>query len=303
MKELLLQWMSERGSGSWGQFAAAYRWGNEDADSGDTYAYMRTLSTLGHAEIDWASGEWAMAPTMVTLLPDAGGHGLITGARTGKMRSHLEDGLSHMPNVFPFFQEQSRGPDVCFVACDSERDLTELADELQVPYEHSVAERLCAILPSVDAMLASRAAMPGVPDLGVERFDAERGRWYSVEHDRDTGMYRYERRGRRELRWKDPEGQVFQVDQALGVYAELRRLGIWGVIRWYEDSLHGSLGVRLHAPLPVLHARAAAMCSGLAPIRQGQLLMYRNVPLALAERIAETLDQRLAVTSAAEAAA
>jgi hypothetical protein len=79
--ELLLQWMSERGSGSWDEFRDAYRWAVPDARAGAAHRFMRALATLAHVETDWDAGAWTAAPTVVTLLPSAGGHGLLAGAR------------------------------------------------------------------------------------------------------------------------------------------------------------------------------------------------------------------------------
>jgi hypothetical protein len=290
--ELLLQWMSERGSGSWDEFRDAYRWAVPDARAGAAHRFMRALATLAHVETDWDAGAWTAAPTVVTLLPSAGGHGLLAGARTGRLRAVLADGLDEAPHVFAFFREQEDAPDVCFIACDSEADLIELAAQLDVPFEHSVADRLASLLPPIDAMLAERLSTPGVPDLGVDRLDVQADRWRPVESDREPGLYRYEYRGR-ELRWIDEEGRPHRVDLALGAYCELRRLARSDVLSWMELHVNGTLSVPLSAPLPVLQARAATMCSGVAPQRYAGVLRYENVPLRIAEAIAASLDQQL----------
>jgi hypothetical protein len=290
--ELLLQWVSERGSGSWNDFREAFRWAEPDARTGGAHSCMRALTTLAHVEIDWDSGAWAAAPAVVTLLPSAGGHGLLAGARTGRLRALLEDGLDEVPHVFAFFREQEGAPDVCFIACDSEDDLSQLAIQLGIPFEHSVANRLASLLPSIDAMLAERGSTPGVPDLGVERFDVLADRWRPVERDIEPGLYRYEHRGR-ELRWIDEERRPYRVDFALGAYCELRRLQKSDILHWMQAQVNGTLSVPLRAPLPVLHARAATMCSGVAPQRHAAVLRYENVPRRIAEAIASSLDQQL----------
>jgi hypothetical protein len=292
--ELLLQWMSERGTGSWPEFREAFRWAIPDAQEGGAQSCMRSLMTLAQVEIDWNSGVWAAAPTVVTLLPSAGGHGLLTGARTGKLRAALEDGLDEAPHVFAFFCEQEHAPDVCFIAADSEDDLTQLANGLGFPFEYSVADRLASLLPSIDAMLAERASTPGVPDLGVERLDVTADRWRPVDSDTVPGLYRYEYRGR-ELRWIDADGRPYRVDFALGAYCELRRVRSSAILYWTQLAVNGTLSVPLKAPLPVLQARAATMCTGLAPNRFASVLRYENVPRKIAEAIAVSLDQQLQV--------
>lgn len=298
-EELLLQWISERGSGTWTAWKEAFRWATPASRSFGPSLALRTLSTLGHVEIDWEAGRWTAAPSVLTLLPDAGGHGLLTGARTGALRERLERELDH-PDVDANFAPQADAPDACIVAAGSETALHELAEWLEVPYEHSLGRRLAVLLPDLDAMLVGRESKPGVPDLGVESFDVESGRWHPVENDARPGLYRYERGWRQELRWMDNGGQPHNVDKALGTWCELRRLGRSGEIKWYVESVHGELGVPLRFPAPALHARAAAMCSGLAPTRRGRMLMYRNVPEDVARTVARNLTQELVVVGAAE---
>jgi hypothetical protein len=291
---MLLQWVSERGSGSWNEFRDAFHWALPDAQAGGAQSCMRTLTMLAQVEIDWDAGMWAAAPTVVTLLPSAGGHGLLAGARTGRLRALLEDGLDEASHVFAFFRPQEAAPDVCFIACDSEEDLSELATQLGVPFEHSVADRLATLLPPIEAMLAERASTPGVPDLGVDQFDVMDDRWRPVESDSDPGLYRYEHRGR-ELRWIDEKRRPYRVDFALGAYCELRRLENSDTLHWMQLPVNGTLSVPLKAPLPVPQARAATMCSGLAPHRHASVLRYENVPRRIAEAIATALEQQLQV--------
>jgi hypothetical protein len=55
------------------------------------------------------------------------------------------------------------------------------------------------------------------------------------------------------------------------------------------------LVVPARADLPALHARSAILCSGLLPEfdRLTTSLKYKNVPLIIASRIAESLEQNL----------
>src|SRR3954447_5395848 len=80
--ELLLEWVSELGSGTWEQFRRASDW---LLDSGRTGQRSRSglsaasLSVLGHREVDWAGGRWPAAPPVITVLPSAGAHALLAG--------------------------------------------------------------------------------------------------------------------------------------------------------------------------------------------------------------------------------
>jgi hypothetical protein len=66
--------------------------------------------------------------------------------------------------------------------------------------------------------------------------------------------------------------------------------------------VNGSLFRPLWAPFPLLQERAAAMCSGLAPLLVNpeapfvnQRIRYENVPLRIAERIASSLATELEI--------
>jgi hypothetical protein len=127
------------------------------------------------------------------LLPDAGGHALLTGARTGSLRDHLLNGLFELPNVFVDFSAQAGAPDSCYVAGDNESDLEDLADRLGIGFEFGLAERLAGALPDLDAMLCGRESTRGIPDLGVSRLALDSFRWRPVEADAEDGLYQYER--------------------------------------------------------------------------------------------------------------
>mgnify|MGYP003622973848 CR=1 FL=1 len=53
---------------------------------------IRRMAALGHVEVDWSSGRWGALDPAITLLPDAGGYGLVVGARTARFtRDLMED--------------------------------------------------------------------------------------------------------------------------------------------------------------------------------------------------------------------
>ena len=102
--------------------------------------------------------------------------------------------------------------------------------------------------------------------------------------------------GRHEYRYIGPTGGTHRMDQDLSVYALLRDHGR-AVLRWEGDSVNGTLAVLQGAALPQLHARVAALCTGLAPSfdARDRCWRYLNVPLDIAERIARSLGQVLQV--------
>lgn len=288
--ELLLHWVAERGWGTIDEFADAHGWA-----LGDDVPAHRTLSkmsALGQLEVDWRGRRWGAVQPALTLLPDAAGYGLLVGARTSRL---TEDLLTDVIALDAFVQpvRQPGAPDAIFVAADSEQALEQVALDLQIPFVHSVTQRLSAVLPPLDAMLAHARTPPIASHYGVERYDLDNG-WQPADSDRDPGLYRYELSGPRTLHFHDDDDERYRVDLALGTWAEARRLARDDFLFWRPDGLNGTLDAPGFMPLPVLHARVATLCSGLAPRWDGNGgVLYDNVPRWLAQQIASTLQQPL----------
>lgn len=296
--ERLSHWMAEVGSQGFEQFTEAYTWVSDSRRAGTAHAALRSLSALGYAEIDWRRRRWGAVAPCLTLLPDAAGHGLIVGARTERLMRELEDRIALL-DADVTRHPQQRAPDAVFVAADSEAELASVAAALEMPYEHSLVERLVAVLPDIDAELAARKTPPIVRHYGVERYDLDDvPAWQPSADDRRSGLYRYERSGPRAIHFVDDDGGRYDVDQAVGAWAEARRLGAGTHLWWRAEDINGTLDVPRNLPLPTLHARAASLCSGLAaefdPV--DGCFLYPNVPEWVARRIAKALSQDLEVT-------
>lgn len=291
--EHLSHWVAEIGRHTFDHFAEAHAWAMRGKRDQSSYAALREFSALGYIEVDWRRQQWGAVPPCLTLLPDAAGHGLLVGARTERLMSQLDDRITaHDAVVTPL--RQRRAPDAMFIAADSETALAGVAASLEIPYVHSVVERLAAVLPSLDAELVTRRTPPVVMHYGIDRYDIDEG-WLPTERDDAPGLYRYERSGPRAIHFVDEDGGRFDVDLAVGAWAEARRLQNDELLWWQPDGVNGTLDVPWLLPLPSLHARAATLCSGLpADFRNGSYL-YANVPEWLAHRIASDLAQHLLI--------
>ncbi|MGI9098479.1 MAG: hypothetical protein ACR2H2_08315 [Solirubrobacteraceae bacterium] len=294
--DLLLHWASERGEGSWQQLRDAHEWiatayplssASWRPTPGMT---ARRLTTLGHVEIDWQHGRWAVAPPLLTILPSAGAHALLTGARTRALINQLTDAADD-PSLFVTTCPQRHAPTAILIACEDETHIESLAEELGIGYEFSVSDRLSELLPTLDSYLALASTTPAPRGYGVAQLDLQSLRWDDAESDREPGLYRYDQHGRPAYRLVS-EQQTYDVDWGIGAWAALSR---WGEnkLQYRKDAVNGTLVAPIGAPLPTLHARAAALCSGLAPARSSGADWYRNVPRHVAERIARSLDQTL----------
>lgn len=290
--EQLLHWTSEVGEGRLDAFGEAHAWATgEEVPAMQT---LRLMTALGYVEVDWSGRRWAAVSPTITLLPDAGGYGLVVGARTARLSSELIDGVDN-PEVLVQAVAQWCAPDACFVAADSETALERLAEQLSLPFVHSVSERLGGVLPSLNAMLIPTREPAVVDHYGVARFDLDAG-FQLVDQDEGPGLYRYEIAGPRRMQFRADDDSCYRVDLAVGAWLEARRSGDTNLIWWEPDGINGTLLTPWRLPLPALHARVAALCSGLAPYAGDDgSTVYVNVPQWLAIRIAESLGQRLVV--------
>lgn len=291
--EVLAHWLAEVGHHGFDQFTEAHTWALAGRHVASPYAALRELSALAYIEVDWRRRTWGAAPSCLTLLPDAGGHGLLVGARTARLTREVDERIqSHDAIAIPV--AQTRAPDSIFIAAGSETALERAADALEIPYAHSVVERLAAVLPGLDAELVTRRTHPVVMHYGVDRYDIDDG-WSPVDSDDAPGMYKYERSGPTAIHFVDENDARFDVDLAVGAWAEARRRGVSDLLWWKRDFVNGTLDVPQFLPLPSLHARAATLCSGLPARFHDGSYFYVNVPEWLAHRIASDLAQVLIV--------
>ncbi len=290
--EQLLHWTAEVGEGKLEAFGDAHAWATgEEMPAMQT---LRLMTALGYVEVDWPGRRWAAVNPTITLLPNAGGYGLVVGARTARLTTELIDGVDD-PEVLVEAVAQWYAPDAFFVAANSETALERLAELLSLPFVHSVSERLGAVLPSLNAMLIPHKEPAVVDHYGVARFDLDSG-FQPVDHDERPGLYRYEITGPRRMQFRADDNSRYRVDLAVGAWAEARRAGEMNLIWWEPDGMNGTLLTPWRLPLPALHARVAALCSGLAPYEGDDgSTVYVNVPKRLAIRIAESLGQGLVV--------
>jgi hypothetical protein len=298
--ELLLEWASERGRGSWAMFREAHDWlfnaGRLEGERTPPARTANSLATLGHIEIDWINGLWAAAQPALTILPSAGGHGLLTGGRTRALLSALEQETAPeiTMDIYLARHTQADAPDAIFLACRSERDIEELAARLGIAYAFSLSERLSSLLPPLGSYLAISRSTPAPRGFGVERFSAAALQWIAATSDGQPGLYRYQRYGHYDFRFLTADHHYHALEMNTGIYAELSRAGR-RVIRYEPEATNGTLLVPAAAPLPILHARAAVLCSGLLPTfdRAERTRRFLNVPRETARRIAHALDQEL----------
>lgn len=290
----LLRWMSEKGHGTWREFRVAHAWVSDQP--GDTaepaWAAARDLQDLGYAEFAWGKDlDWCVAPPVLSLLPASGGLGYLTGARTASLVAALAADEECFPDAV---RQGGSGPHGVFVSIASWAEASALANRLDVSLEFAFPERISDALPDLQTMLA--AGRPSPFPLGFERqrFEPAALEWRDVSEDDApaAGLYRIQTWGRTEFRLVRDADHILACSPEVGVYEVLR----WERVTLLEYSPeHATLRVPVVARLPVLHARAAALSSGLLPrlvyATNAYWLIYDNVSAEVADAIAGSLSQ------------
>ena len=265
--DALLAWVSELGSGS------LDNWRTACLHLGlAPWPAARTLSMLGHMEVDWDGRHFAAAPTALTTVPGLPGRLLLTGARP----YHLIDGLSgtaatsdldvdvHHDLVHQF----GRGPSTAFIDADP-ADGPAFCEAAGVFWSPDAAAQISALLPAIRRDTSTVAHRPN-PEFPHARVDPHsfRARWDEAADECGDGLWLYRGHGRRRqmlLRKHDHEPRmVLDVDAA--PYLMDRPDDADPIVEYRQA--HHLLIVNAAAPLPALHARAACLCSGRVPIRR-----------------------------------
>lgn len=296
--DLLLRFLSEKGAGTWRDFKGAFDWiwGPTDRPAEKAWIAARDLAALGHIEIAWDQGaRWCAAPPLITMLPRSGGRAFVTGARTDFLGAALER-VAEERGLWIDRCGVQLGPETLLLASASHLDAEGFASDIGVGYTYSVADQISALLPELGDYMDGFAVGETLPaGFEAERFDPMTQHWDATTDTEQRGLYRT----------RTFHGQVFALLDATSRWRRpVREFGIYEVLRWESNDVlsfsekRGELLVPVGAPLPALHARAASLCSGRLPRFQTRrhetpVLVYDNIPPAVATRIARSLSQEL----------
>lgn len=269
--ERLLWFLSAAGTGSWSSLRAACR-ALGVTDAGLASRLARHLRLLGHLEL-LDRGRWAVPPAAVACVQvDGRPVRFLVGARDSRSLT--------LGSV----DRQAGGPGRVVVPQGVG------AEELVWP-----ADALSLSLPGVAAYRAGLGTLGSVNPqlLKLRLFDGQR--FAEAAFSGQVGLF--------ELTLPDGRTQhALHVDGRWveGEFFTLRFLAVqaMGLLEaWRFRADREELAVRFEGRLPEVYERALVLCSGLLPESRGGWLVYRNVPLRVAARLAAKLDVALDLTA------
>jgi hypothetical protein len=300
--DLMLSWMSETGSGEVQDLRQRVTWlARTTVRNPAPYEagrWLRDVASLGHAEVDWDGGRWAMAPAVGVLLPASGGTAVLAGAR----RIGLVDGLEAQVAVQTVAAEESANerlpvPSSVYIQADSVDGLAAALKSVDAQYSGCAARLIADRLP---ALALGALAAPPSWSAQAERLVLGSGFRFGGSLPAGDGLCRLTLYGRPRYLYRSGS-DWYHTDHAHGILWALAERNV-SVFRWRLERTAsgediGTAFVDQGAPLPPLQARALVLCSGL-PTQFGnaaKTAIYRNVPKQVAQQVADSIRQHLSV--------
>ncbi len=286
----LLEWASEMADGSWAQWCDAARELRLDPTGA-----MRDFAALGHVEMDWTANRFCCAPPTAAYLHRSSGCVLLTGARPRgflKRLVELEVERDELGFCLQRPYPQPHGPQTMFIEVELE-DARAMCDAAGLVWAFDPAGRIAEALP--DAALetvAMRESWPPREDIPRQRFSPLKMGFVTDRGENQRGLWFYDGYRRSEAWLFDGDSWWMFPTREYAIYLAHPETTF---LRHRETACQ--LLVPLVAPLPPLQARAATLASGRLPLRavsKGPTsLAYENIPLDLAQRIANSLGTTL----------
>jgi hypothetical protein len=265
--DALLAWCSEIGCGDLARWRAACQYLKLAP-----WPAARTLSMLGHVEIDWNHGRFAAAPTALTTIPGLPGRLLLTGARPYHRIAEFADIAAECELDVDVHRDLchqfNSGPSTAFIDADP-ADGPAFCQAAGIRWSPNSAVQISSLLPEIALDTATVAHRPDdrFPHARVDPHSFQ-ARWDKDADEHADGLWLYRAHGRRRrmiLRARDAESRMV-LDADVAPYLMTRPADADPIVEY--RGAHRILIVNAAAPLPALHARAACLCSGRVPIRR-----------------------------------
>lgn len=302
--DTMLAWMSETGWGDLQDLRQRVTWlartANRNPTKTEPGRWLRDVSTLGHAEVDWDRDRWAIAPATAVLLPASDGTVVLAGRRPLDLVAQLEADFA-VSIVEPDANDFSRlpVPSTVYLQTESLAELDQALRAVGVRYVGCAARAIADRLTRVH--LGEPAGQPAW-NTPVERLvtGGARGIDFVRGAPDGDGLCRFLVNGRQHYRYRDG-GDWLRTDHAAGIWwalAERREQVIrWRAERHSNGDDIGTLFVDQGAPLPPLQARVLVLCSGLPTQfgRTARTAIYTNIPRSVADLVARSVRQFVSV--------
>jgi hypothetical protein len=294
----LLYYLTLKISGTWEEWRSVTKDDEENTKtSSSLLAYQ--LAECAHVEFDFDGDlSWNIAPSVLAGIEGQhGGTGVavLCGARTQELEERIDRAARSCGLAISRSSALSGLPAVLSVHGD-ESELEKLARLTEISWQPRASGFLAALLPTISDLIRLGRAIDQLPtghetrvydlsSLTFQAHDARRGQ------TAEGSLYRVMRNGRPE-HWYREGARLTKTSWAAGAYKALAVRNI-SVVE-YQPATQ-SLHVPFRAPLPILHARTAALCSVTHRFETDRdqfgrpRNVYRDVPPHIAQTIMNSL--------------
>lgn len=292
---LLLEFLTELGSGTWDEFRNAWSACEPAEDQRPSWA-LQNLAALGHIDVDPAgfsspkATAWRVCPPLLAGLAETADRKtqvVLCGGRTEAFVSRVMREAKQRGGVAEWtFQANLVAAVRLQLPLGSE--LGELADAIGIPFIPEAGRRLALCLPTIDVVVSRFSSEPEPSGPGLQKLDTSiqhrRPAWISVAAADTDGAYRQEWL-RSTQYWVKQQSVCKRVrgDQSTAVYAVAK-----GLLLYQRDSSK----IRFRVRPPSLYLRALVLCSGILPNHNGLgEAELGDIPPDVAEIVIERLKQ------------
>ena len=278
MKDVLLEWMSFRGTGRVTDLP-------EDLIGGESPRKIaEALAVLGHVEfID--SNRWRIVPSFLAGLPEDGlvSNAVLCGARTAALLSRLKTGCAEY-GAEVIESPTANGPDVVRVSSPSCSVVSMVAKEMRLAFQPNSAFTLLSCTPAIRNWPRTPCPMVSGKVETVLRFSRSKLDWVNSTLDEARGSHRGFFRVRRDWDWVS----IIKMGSDTSAYIDDRagRLIVAAKLKaasWDAEQRKFAVPKQLFPPR--LIARALTMCTGTPPSydeAHGQVC-FSGVPIEVAK--------------------
>ena len=275
MTDVLLEWMSFRGSGRVADIPP------DLVSEGSARLAVEGLVTLGHVELV-EPNTWRIAPPVVAGLPGNGTHkgeAILCGARTAGVLSQFR-AACRQHGVAVSVSSVSDRPSVIRVSSCRYSALKTAANEAGLGFQGNAAFTLLACTPTIREWPRTPCPMVSGRVETVRRFSRSKLRWIgsTLDEARESqrGFFRIRRDWDRVSIIKMGANESAYIDDRAGrlLVAEKLKAASWDPEEWTF-----SVPQQLYPPRVI--ARALAMCAGTLPIfdQTSKRISFAGVPL------------------------
>jgi len=303
--DVMLAWMSNIRSGVISELRERLIWlarvDDINPSRPEANRWLNAMSALGHVEVDWSRGTWAMATATAALLPSSGGTAVLCGSRPNSLVPRLESLISLQSMHLSDDDLRLAPPPAIFLQADSISELLAATTACGVTYVGLAGKHIADELQPV--RLGQGIGKPP-HDAELEFLDLRaRPKWVKDSGTCTDGLYRTKIHNSFHFFYRE-KTQRWKTDLANGQLWALAQRGITNVISWRPERQPtsgadrvGTVFVDHGIALPPLQERSLVLCSGQTPkfgSASGNAI-YRNIPQSVAGLVAESAGQELMI--------